>query len=169
MATKEDDKTVFLDTNVLVYATVPEAPRHEEASQAVERLASAGVQSWISRHVVREYLATLTRPQLFGSPPPIAVVVAAVHTFESQFNVAEDGPLVTLRLLELIQQVAVGGKQVHDANIVATMLTNGITHLLTANAADFARFAGVITVVPLEAAATLLSKREEPQGGPADL
>lgn len=33
-----------------------------------------------------------------------------------------------------------GGKQVHDANLVATMHAYGIDHLLTLNAADFRRF-----------------------------
>ncbi len=37
----------------------------------------------------------------------------------------------------------------HDANIGATMQVYGIRHLLTHNTADFARFAHLITVVPL--------------------
>ena len=32
------------------------------------------------------------------------------------------------------------GKQVHDANIVATMLAHGVGRLLTFNVADFQRF-----------------------------
>ncbi|MGH7966313.1 MAG: VapC toxin family PIN domain ribonuclease, partial [Candidatus Binatia bacterium] len=56
---------------------------------------------------------------------------------------------VTERLLALMEQIAIGGKQVHDANIVATMLAYGIPTLLTNNTNDFARFSGHITVVPL--------------------
>ncbi len=40
-----------------------------------------------------------------------------------------------------------GGKQVHDANIAATMLAHGITRLLTFNVADFQRFAGLIELI----------------------
>jgi predicted nucleic acid-binding protein len=40
-------------------------------------------------------------------------------------------------------------KQVHDANITATMLVYGIESLLTHNIADFQRFSHLITVVPL--------------------
>src|SRR5437773_9652179 len=43
----------------------------------------------------------------------------------------------------------VKGKQVHDANIVATMLGHGLDHILTHNTADFERFRGLIDVVPL--------------------
>jgi predicted nucleic acid-binding protein len=63
--------------------------------------------------------------------------------------VAEDGPRVTDRLLRLLLTIPVGGAQIHDANIVATMEVYGIGRLLTHNTTDFARFGGLITVVPL--------------------
>ena len=42
-----------------------------------------------------------------------------------------------------------GGQQVNDANVVATMLANGVGRLATFNAADFTRFAGLVTIEPL--------------------
>jgi len=48
-----------------------------------------------------------------------------------------------------MNQVSLGGKQVHDANIVATMQAYGISHLLTHNIADFKRFESFITIVSL--------------------
>ncbi len=41
------------------------------------------------------------------------------------------------------------GKQIHDANIVATMMAHGIRTLLTDNVSDFARWGHVIDVRPL--------------------
>ncbi|WP_373526954.1 hypothetical protein [Nostoc sp.] len=63
---------------------------------------------------------------------------------------AEDSSQVTERLLTLMEEVFSGGKQVHDANIVATMLVYGIPQLLTHNTGDFARFSGLITVLSLQ-------------------
>lgn len=40
---------------------------------------------------------------------------------------------------------------VHDANIVATMLAHDIGAILTHNAADYNRFAGLISVLSLTA------------------
>jgi hypothetical protein len=40
-------------------------------------------------------------------------------------------------------------KQVHDGNIVSTMLLYGIRHILTHNVGDFARFSDLVTVLPL--------------------
>jgi predicted nucleic acid-binding protein len=56
-----DAEAVFLDTNVLIYANVAESPFHQIALRAVESRARAGVELWISRQVLREYLAVLTR------------------------------------------------------------------------------------------------------------
>jgi predicted nucleic acid-binding protein len=74
-----------------------------------------------------------------------------VRYFAERFHVAEDGPEVTENLLSLVEQVVLGGKQVHDANIVATMLAHEIGQVLTHNVKDFARFSSFITVLPLEA------------------
>ncbi len=140
---------VFIDTNVLVYASVVEAPHHAVALNAVQSREQAGQALWISRQVLREYLATLSRPQTFSMPLAPAVLTAQVRLFEARFRVAEDGPDVTARLLALLEQIPVGCRQVHDANIVATMLAYNVLDLLTFNAGDFQRFAGLITILPL--------------------
>jgi predicted nucleic acid-binding protein len=148
MATTAVDPT-FIDTNVLVYANVVTAPLHQVALQALNDLWTAGTELWCSRQVFREYLATLSRPQTFAAPQPSAVLVAQIQKFQTLMRIAEDGPAVTATLLNLVTTVALAGKQVHDANIVATMQANGITRLLTHNTADFSRFSTMITVVPL--------------------
>ncbi len=43
-----------------------------------------------------------------------------------------------------------GGKQIHDANIVATMQVYNISHLFTLNIADFMRFSSFITLIELD-------------------
>lgn len=148
MVTTGDD-SVFLDTNILVYASIPESPLHLVALNAIQVREQAGNELWISRQVLREYLATLTRPQVFTEPIPIATLTAEVRFFENRFRILEDSPQVTARLLTLMDQIPIGGKQVHDANMVATMLVYGIGQLLTHNVADFSRFSALITVLPL--------------------
>jgi predicted nucleic acid-binding protein len=51
---------VFVDTNVLVYAHVAEAPWHQEAQDAIVDHEAAGAPLWVSRQVLREYLVSLT-------------------------------------------------------------------------------------------------------------
>ena len=72
-----DDNTLFIDTNILVYANV------------IER-----------------------------------------------FLIADDTAAVSEQLVTLMGEFKIGGKQVHDANIVATMMAYDIPCLLTHNLKD---------------------------------
>ncbi len=150
MATTAADP-VFVDTNILVFANTATAPLHAEAQAVLLAFAASGAELWISRQLLGEYLATLSRPQSFTAPVPVATLVADIGRFQAQFQIAEDGPAVTANLLTLLTTIVIGGKQVHDANIVATMQTHGLRRLLTHNTADFARFGALIQVEPLVA------------------
>ncbi|MDU9048693.1 MAG: hypothetical protein Q3M30_07560 [Candidatus Electrothrix sp. Rat3] len=77
------------------------------------------------------------------------LVIKAIRHFEEDFTVFDDTPGVTEQLLELAEAVSVSGKQIHDANIVATMLVNDVHSLLTHNISDFKRFSPYIEVIPL--------------------
>jgi len=144
-----DVKAIFLDTNVLVYANVQESPWHQVAVDIIEQYYQAGIELWLSRQILREFTAVLTRPQTFTQPRPIATVTARVRFFEENFYLAEDNSVVTTNLLTLLETIPIGGAQVHDANIVATMQAYNLTHLLTYNTQDFNRFAHLITILPL--------------------
>ena len=137
----------FIDTNVLLYASRPNAAEHARAQAALSRLQREGAPLWLSQQVLREYLAAATRPQASGPALPMAAAIADVHSFHAAFNLAADGPNVLHRLLHLLAACPGGGKQVHDANLVATMLEHRITRLLTFNAADFRRFGPSIEVI----------------------
>jgi predicted nucleic acid-binding protein len=148
MATTGADK-VFLDTNVLVYAQLTLTPLHHVTVARLQSLERANTDFWVSRQILRQYLAVMTRPGLVTPPIPVGSLAADVRDVMSRFRVAEEGPAVTANLLALLTAIPVAGKQVHDAYVVATMQAFGIPALLTHNTADFARFAAIITVLPL--------------------
>lgn len=99
---------------------------------------------WISRQLIREYLATLARPR---TGIAVADLTIAVRLFVQRFHVADETTVVTEHLLTLLNNGA--STQIHDTNIVATMQTIGVKQLLTNNPADFAPFAALITVIRL--------------------
>lgn len=150
MATTDVETSVFVDTNILIRYTVAGSPLHTEALKAVGDLWERGVDIWISRQVLREYAAVMTRPQTYSVPVSPATIAAELRVFEARFRVADEYAAVTERLAVLLENVALGGKQVHDANIVATMQAYGIRNLLTLNTADFARFSPYINVLTVE-------------------
>ena len=140
---------MFIDTNVLVYALAPAAPEHELARALLADAAASQGRLTISRQVLREYLATVTRPQAWGAPIPLHEALDDLERFNDEFSILEDGPRVTDTLLALCREVPAAGKQIHDANIVATMLAAGERRLLTFNSADFRRYAGRLELVAL--------------------
>ncbi len=141
-----DAEPLFVDTNILIYANVATAPLHDAALKALQDVYQTGRPLWISRQVLREFIAARTRPQTFAQPSTSDVVIKRIRYFEDRFQVADDTPAVTEQLLQLLANHKLGGKQVHDANIVATMKTYGITALLTHNVKDFERFAEIINI-----------------------
>ena len=138
---------MFIDTNVLVSARVPNAPGHEAARRMLGHVLQGPTPARISRQIMREYLAVVTRPQAWGAPMPRHDALEDVDRMLGTYDVLEDGPAVTEALIALCRDIPVGGQQVHDANIVATMLAYGERSLLTFNLADFRRYGGLIEVV----------------------
>jgi len=145
-----DDEPVFIDTNVLVYAAVENAPLHDCATVALKKYQDAGVPCWVNRQVLREFMCIMTRPQTFMPVPAIATVIQQVHFLEHHFQVAEDNKQITSTLLVLLEKHGIGGKRVHDANIAATMIVHRIPRILSHNVRDFEAFSDVISVLPLD-------------------
>ena len=148
MATTGGD-AVFVDTNVLVYSKQQFSPFNAAAVARLEELRRQSATLWTSRQVLGEYLVVMSRPGGLTAPVPIADLVQDIGEFTANLLLAEDSASVTQELLQLLTQVTVGGKQVHDANIVATMLVYRIPRLLTNNAGDFTRFRNRVIVLPL--------------------
>ena len=138
---------MFMDTNVLINARITDAPHHEAARAGLENALDSAEPLRISRQILREYLAIVTRPQTWSVAIDRDDALDDVDRFVAAFEVLEDGPVVTDWLVSLCRQAPVGGKQIHDANIVATMLAYGERRLLTFNVADFRRFANHVELV----------------------
>lgn len=135
---------VFIDTNILVYASRPSADHHRLSLEALERLAQEGCALWISPQILREYLAVVTRPQHTMAGLPVKTAVDDVKRFVELFNVAEERPAIFQRLLDIVISSPSAGKLIHDAHLVATMVEHGIYRLLTFNRRDFDRFSSII-------------------------
>ena len=138
---------MFIDTNVLVKSRIPTAPDHDAARTSLERAFEEPEQLRISRQVIREYLSVVTRPQTWTVGISREEALDDVSRLIGSFEILEDGPSVTVALVGLCSEIAVGGRQIHDANIVATMLAHGERWLLTFNRADFRRYGDRIELV----------------------
>jgi predicted nucleic acid-binding protein len=137
---------VFIDTNVLVAATVVTHPSHATAVSLLSRLIADQTPLAISSQICREFLVVLTRQPVEGRTFTTDEALAALGRWRSSCAVLGEDQVVLTELLELVRRHGVRGKQVHDANVVATMRANGIARLATFNLADFQRFEDEIRV-----------------------
>ncbi len=149
MATPVADRAV-LDTNVLLAATDEARQEHEHAVAAINLWPASGLVLYTSGQIMREYLAVATRPvdqNGLGMARPDAV--ANVRALRARLNLLAEDIKVSDRLLEPLETIECAGKQIHDANVVATMLVHGIDTVVTMNVDDFARFGDHVQVADL--------------------
>ncbi|MCB9455245.1 MAG: type II toxin-antitoxin system VapC family toxin [Anaerolineaceae bacterium] len=137
----------FVDTNILLRAVLPEMPQHVQIDALLKHTLREGTELWISGQVIREFIVQTTHPRTLNEPLTVTQIVREVEAMKSLFRIADETTTVRDKLLELLQTHPTGGKQVHDANIVATMQVYGINILFTLNVADFKRFSDVITII----------------------
>lgn len=144
-----DAETIFIDTNILVYATDDESPFHAKSFARLKQLMTDEIDLAISPQIVREYLVVLTR----GLPPDDPARYAALHnvkTYLEAFTLLDENKESVARLQIIMENCAVGGKQIHDANIVAVMQSHGVKRLLTYNLDDFKKYDQWIEILGLD-------------------
>ena len=156
MATRVADLTVppdrvMVDTNVLLAATDEGRAEHRDALTILNDWPAWHTTTLcVSGQILREYLAVATRPadrNGLGLKSPDAL--GNVGAIRERTTLLAEGAKVTERLLGLLADVDCGGKQIHDANVIATMLVHGIGTVVTMNVDDFARFGQYVDLVRL--------------------
>lgn len=142
----KDVKRLFVDTNILIFATNELSEWHLPAEKTLHEARQYGIDLLIRSQILREYLAAATRISAMGNGLPLPKILENGRVFRNEFTVIDDSPFVVDALIDILQKTTVAGKQVHDANIVATMQVHEVHHLLTHNTADFESFSGFITI-----------------------
>jgi predicted nucleic acid-binding protein len=141
---------VMLDTNVLLAATDEDRAEHRDALTVLNDWPARRADLCTSGQILREYLTVATRPaEENGLGLNLPDALGNVRAIRGRTTLLVEDSKVADRLLGLLADVDCEGKQVHDANVVATMLVHGIGAVVTMNMADFARFAGHVRLIRL--------------------
>ena len=146
--TKMADKA-FVDTNVMLRATFSGMNLHEECKSFLERLLVENTDLWINNQVIREFCVRATHENTFmreqAPRPHFGRALYAITTLSDQFKIADEGASVRGEFLRLMREFRIRSRNLHDVNIVATMLVEGIDTLITTDSV-FRRFEDLITV-----------------------
>jgi predicted nucleic acid-binding protein len=149
-----DDRAVFVDTNVLLSASDPQRALHQVALEILNDWPNQGQALVTSAQVLREYLVVATRPvEVNGLDLSVDDALANIAAFRSRMRFLEETEQVWERLRGLVSSYRCLGKQIHDANLVATSLSAGVTRLVTANPGDFSRFSPEMEIITLSTGA----------------
>lgn len=136
-----------VDTNVLVGASEPTRADHA-AAQAL--ITSDTRTLAVTPQVLREYLVVATRPaELNGLALSMEQAIANLNQFLDCFHVLPENAATVARLHQLVTEVSTSGRQIHDANIVATALAHGASSIITSDTRHFARFSDYLEIEEL--------------------
>lgn len=142
MAMTEDRRCV-VDTNVLIYSTVTGNPWYDEARNWLAGLHEDGFDLCVTTQILREYLVVLTRASVFETSFTVDQAIQELEAVLPSLTVFGESDRSAAQLRHLISRYDVRGKQIHDANIVAAMITEGVDTLATYNPGDFKRYSEV--------------------------
>jgi len=147
---------VLVDTGVLLRLLNRADPQHGDIRRAVRTLKGRGDTPATSPQNVAEFWNVCTRPASArgGYGLSIDETDRRVRLVERLVRVLPDAVAAYRLWRQLVTAHAVRGVQVHDARLVAWMHAHGITHVLTLNGADFARYPGITALAPADVLAS---------------
>lgn len=133
----------LIDTSILVRLANRADADHAVATRAVLELHRRGEVLNITPQILVEFRNVATRPKsLNGAGLSIVDAEAHAATFETRFPLLAETPDIFPAWKALVSTLAVIGKQVHDARLVAVCHVHAVTHLLSFNVGHFVRMAG---------------------------
>jgi predicted nucleic acid-binding protein len=141
--------SVLVDTNILLRSVEPSHPQHAVAVGAVSQLLAESTPVCFTLQNVAEFWNVATRPIANnGLGLSIPSTLGEVEKIEALLTLLPDTPAVYAEWKRIIVEHGVSGVKVHDARLIATMKTHGISRLLTFDVDDFTRYTGIEVLHP---------------------
>ncbi len=135
---------IVCDTNVVLRLLDADDPRHGAVLTTVFGLVTEH-ELFYTPQIVREVYHTCMRPKA-GNGLGLSVEDARAFLANLEagpLTLLNDTPDVYLRWRDLVATLEIRGRQAHDANLAAALLAHGVSHLLTLDPRDFARYPGL--------------------------
>ena len=141
----------LVDTNILLRVLHRTDPRHAIVRGAARTLRTNSHELHATSQNFTEFWNASTRPinrNGFGLTP--TETDRLLRIAERLFPLLPDSPAIYPEWRRLVVEYSVSGVQVYDARLAASMIVHNVTHILTFNTSDFARYApeGIVAVDP---------------------
>ena len=144
------NKTCFLDTNILVYAADTTSPFHAACKELREQGMTGNIPLCISPQVLFEFFAVITSPKRVTQPVKSQEALDEMTKYLRANHIMKIYPKSTVieKTIELCQKYNTKSQEIFDVQIVATMLSNGITAIYTYDTGHFSRFEEIEVLTP---------------------
>jgi uncharacterized protein len=140
---------ILVDTNILIYAHVADAPEHQRAREWLDEKLNGAAPVGLPWASLLGFLRLVTNPRIFAKPPTLAPAWRQVREWLELEPVwiPEPGLRHVDRLADLLALPGVRGKLIPDAHLAALAIEHGL--VLCSSDGDFARFPGLRWENPL--------------------
>ena len=141
---------ILADSGILLRLFEPTDSRHVAVQAAVDKLVAQGHELVAAAQNLAEFWNVCTRPASARGGFGLSLVETELRLqrLEHQFALLPELPTTYPIWRNLVVAHGVQGKQVHDARLAALMLSHGVTHIVTLNGRDFARYPGLTVIDP---------------------
>lgn len=135
---------ILFDTNILVSALDIDSPLFGIAQKLHDQVEEGKIQGFITQQNLIELLAVTTDPKRMKRPLGVNIAIVEIEKYlSSQFQLISPKEETVLILMSLLKKYPVKGQRVFDVYLTATMLSNNIFSIVTANTKDFKGFPGI--------------------------
>ena len=140
---------VLFDTNILVYVHNRASLYHKTAYLLETQVLEGKLQAAISTQNILEFYSTVTSPQKINLPLSPQEAGRVIHDYlASPFQIIHPHAGDFDRALYFSIERKIKGRKIFDLYLIATMLSNGIETIYTANDKDFRIFKEINAINP---------------------
>jgi len=140
---------ILFDSNILVYAHNLYSPFYKKAKELHKQVVFKSLKGVVAIQNLLEFYATITSPKLVGNRQvPKNAHRSCLVYFKAGFRIIYPKHDDLQNALYLAEKNNISGKKIFDLYLVATMLSNGIETIYTANDKDFKDFSEIKAVNP---------------------
>jgi predicted nucleic acid-binding protein len=138
------------DTNILVASLYKDHEHHLPARRLVQAAVDGQLRLCLTSQVLAEFYAVTTNPKKVSNPltPEEARGEVAKYAWSSQFVKLPVSGDVVARWVALAARRPITRGKIFDLQLVATMLSNGVTRIYTFNRRDFEVFDEIVVLTP---------------------
>ncbi|MBI2595993.1 PIN domain-containing protein [Candidatus Daviesbacteria bacterium] len=132
---------VLFDTNILIYAQDPKSKFYSQAESLIKQVVDGQLVGVLSQQNLLEFYSVMTDSKRVTNPIlPDNCLKLIQDLINSLFLVISPGTDALNVLSDICQKLNLKDGKIFDAYLVATMLSNKIFSILTANTKDFQNF-----------------------------